>query len=74
MAGTAEDLRFSIMRVKTAMRNSPTQILRAQDTKALADLERKVLQEAGYPGRSNRFLRLPFDAARRALATLRELW
>lgn len=77
--GTAEDLRHSVMRVKAAMRNSPTQILRADETSSLAVVERRSLADMGYPEtgpepEGNRFLHLPFAAARRALAALRGLW
>lgn len=86
-SGTAEDLRHSVMRVKSAMRNSPTQILSTDPTRALAELDRRALEAAGYPeagqrggppagphaGRS-RFLHVPMAAASRALAALRKLW
>ncbi|MBM3268687.1 MAG: hypothetical protein FJZ01_13660 [Candidatus Sericytochromatia bacterium] len=72
--GTSEDLKYSVGRVKQALRNSPTQILRAEDTRALEALERQEMLAAGYKPNDKRFLRLPMDAARRALFAIREIW
>jgi len=68
------DLKFSIRRVKAALRNSPTQILRAEATKALAAEDQVALRKAGFRPAGRGFLQLPLDAARSALASLRDIW
>jgi hypothetical protein len=73
-SGTHEDIKHSVKRVKQALRNSPTQILRAEDTRVLDDLEKKAMKAAGYKADEKRFLHLPMDAARRALYALRDIW
>jgi hypothetical protein len=72
--GTDEDLKYSVSRVKKALRNSPTQILRAEDTRALQSTEHKDLRRAGFVSDGNRFLHIPMDAARKAMMALRDIW
>jgi len=72
--GTDEDLKYSVSRVKKALRNSPTQILRAEDTQALQAPERNAMRGAGYVPDGNRFLHIPMDAARKAMMALRDIW
>lgn len=76
--GTAEDLRHSVLRVKAALRNRPTQVLRAAITRALSEPRRRALADAGCsegsPGaRSGRILQIPFGVARRVVALFRKL-
>ncbi len=73
-SGTHEDIKYSVDRVKQALRNSPTQILRAEDTRLLERGENKDLRGAGYRPADKRFLHVPMDAARRALFALRDIW
>ena len=69
-AGGVEDLKFSVQRVKKALRNSPTRILRAEDTQFLAKSNAAKPWDQTQPP-PGRFLVVPIERAR---AFLHDLW